>query len=368
MKRTPLHEIHSARGAQMTEFAGWEMPLLYSSIKEENAAVRQRAGLFDLSHLGRIEVSGPEAAERLERILMLRVGAAFAGKCEYGLMCNEAGGILDDLIVFRLEENSFLLVVNAAQTRADLRWIRHYTEGAGVQVQERTAEQFLLALQGPAAQTALQKICPDDLSSLKRRRWLSSKIAGCPALISRTGYTGEDGFEIYGDAAHAEKVWGAILEAGKPEGVLPCGLGARDLCRLEAGNREMGQEMDASTSPLEAGLEGALHHDNENAVGRGALILERIRRSRGGDLRRWYGFLLEGSNIPRHSQSLWLESRQVGEVTSGNFSFILGKPIGAGYLEAAALAPGVEIEVEIHGRRVPARIAKMPFIKKGKTL
>ena len=367
MKFTPLYALHTALGAQMTEFAGWALPVLYSSVKEENAAVRERAGLFDVSHLGRIEVSGEEAATRLERLLMLRVSAIFPGKCEYGLMCNEAGGLLDDVIVYRLEETSFLLVVNAGPTAADLRWIRHYAEGAGVQVRERTREQFILALQGPAAQSILQKTCSTDLSTLRRMRWTPATVADFPVIISRTGYTGEDGFEIYGRAEDAARVWNVLLEVGRPGGLLPCGLAARDLCRLEAGNRLLGQDLDASSSPLEAGLEWAVHHDNEFAMGRGALILERIRRSRGEAARRWYGFTLEGNNLPRHRQSIWLENRQVGEVTSGNYSFILGRPIGAGYIEAGELAAGRAIEVEIRGKRLPARISKMPFIERGKT-
>ena len=365
MKRTPLFALQQSLGVQMTEYAGWEMPLVYSSVREENAAVRTAAGLFDVSHLGRIEVAGSEAATRLERLLMIRVNAMVPGKAEYGLMCNDAGGILDDLIIFKLEETSYLLVVNAATTAADLRWIRHYTAGAGVEVRDRTAEQFILALQGPAAQTILQPLCSAPLAKLRRLRYTPAQVAGLPALVSRSGYTGEDGFEIYGQAEDAPAVWNALIEAGAPAGLRPCGLAARDLCRLEAGNRLMGVDMDAATSPIEAGLEWAVQHDNEFAMGRGALILERIRRTRGDIMRRWYGFIMEDRTIPRHSQTIWLGNEQVGEVTSGNFSFILGHAIGAGYIEAGELAPETPIEIEIHGKRQPARIIELPFIKKG---
>ncbi len=363
MKRSPLYQSQAALGAQMTEFAGWEMPVLYSSVREENAAVRQRAGLFDVSHLGRLEVEGKGAASLLEKLLPLEALVLPPDRCAYSLMCNEAGGILDDLILLRLEQERFLLIVNAAQTRADTRWICYHRGTASIQLEDKTREGFALALQGPAAQQVLQRLCDSDLTKLRRMRWTRASVGGCSALISRTGYTGEDGFEIIGPSADAGKIWNTVLATGKADGVLPCGLAARDLCRLEAGNRLMGQDLDSSTSPLEAGLTWALEAANEQFVGRDALLYEEKRRTEVGG-RHWVAFTLEGNVLPRHAQTIYQGDREVGEVTSGNFSFVLGRPIGAGYIEGEELAAGTEIEVEIHGRRHPARVASLPLIKR----
>jgi aminomethyltransferase len=362
MKHSPLFETQHALGAQMTDFAGWEMPVVYSSVREESLAVHQHAGLFDISHLGRIELTGAGCTQLLEQLLSVRAVDIAEDRCRYALLLNEAGGILDDLLFLRQEERRFLLIVNAATRAADLRWISYHAARYNVQVRDLTEEQFSLAVQGPSAQAILTQLCPDDLAMLKRMRWRNTSVAGVPALVSRTGYTGEDGFEIIGTAGAAETVWQALLSAGVPAGMLPCGLAARDLCRLEAGNRLMGVDMDASTSPVEAGLAWALDLNKENFIGRVAVETEIQRAGNDPVARRFCGLALEGHVLPRHGQTLWHVNRQVGKVTSGNYSFWLDHPIGAGYVQQQCAVPDTQVEIEMHNARQPARVVNLPFV------
>lgn len=362
MKRSSLFEVQTRQRAQMADFAGWEMPLIFSSVRTENAAVRGQAGLFDISHLGRVELRGRRAAELVDTLTTARATTLAPDRCAYGLMLNQAGGILDDLIFLRLDDDCVLLIINAATRAADLRWMRYHAVQNGVNVVDVTETQFSVALQGPTAQAVLQKVCTDDLGALRRMRWMKTHVADRPVLLSRTGYTGEDGFEIIGTAEDGAVVWTAILGIGEEHGVLPCGLAARDLCRLEAGNRLMGQDMDASSSPLEVKLNWAVDSTNTAFIGYDALGEERTH----GIGRCWCGFVLEGHILPRHSQSIWRDGKPVGSVTSGNYSFLLDRPIGAGFIDGSDVSPGTEMGIEVHGHLQPARVVELPFIRRGK--
>ena len=332
------------------------MPLAYSGILEEALVVRQAAGLFDLSHLGQIEVSGPGAAFFLQRMLTRDLSRLPVGKAAYALMCNEHGGIMDDLLAYRMLDR-YLLVVNAATARKDFDWLRWRSprEAQVTDVSDRTS---LLALQGPASASILKPLSSIDPSGLARRGWARGEVAGQPALIARTGYTGEDGFELMVAPERAERVWDTVLSAGRPVGLKPCGLGARDILRLEAGFLLYGEDIDEHTNPLEADLERFVDF-SKAFVGREALL--RVRSQ--GPRRRLVGLELQVQAIPRGGCPLLLGGKPVGEVTSGAYSPTLKRGIGLGYVESACATPGTGLDVLIRARPRPARVVRIPFVK-----
>ena len=358
--RTPLSHLHEAMGARMIEFAGWWMPVQYTGIVQEHLAVRQAAGIFDLSHMGELMVRGPRAAEDLNRLVSCNVADMAEGQARYGVMCLPSGGILDDLVVMRLAPDTYLLVVNAACREKDLAWLEQHLAGSTTAVEDHTEAIALIAVQGPRAPELLQPIVEGlDLEPLGFYRFGRGRVAGHEAIVSRTGYTGEDGFELFVQADAAAPVWEAVLERGRQVSAVPVGLGARDTLRLEARYPLYGHDIDETTTPFEAGLGWVVDLQKGDFVGRHALVQQRER----GALRRLVGFVLDERAVPRQGYPILDElGRPVGEVTSGTLSPVRQQPIGMGFVPAALAAPHTPIAVEIRGRRVGGRVVQGPFV------
>ena len=358
--RTPLSHVHEAMGARMVEFAGWWMPVQYTGIVQEHLAVRQAAGIFDLSHMGELVVRGPRAAEDLNRLVSCNVADMAEGQARYAVMCLPSGGILDDLVVMRLSEETYLLVVNAACREKDLAWLQQHLAGSTSSVEDRTEATALIAVQGPRAQELLEPLVEDlELEPLGFYRFGRGRVAGCEAIVSRTGYTGEDGFELFVEARAAVPLWEALLERGRRVSAVPVGLGARDTLRLEARYPLYGHDIDETTTPFEAGLGWTVDLEKGDFVGRHALVQQRER----GVLRRLVGFVLDERAVPRQGYPLLDgQGRPIGEVTSGTLSPVRQQPIGMGFVPASLAAPDTPIAVEIRGRRVGGRIVKGPFV------
>jgi aminomethyltransferase len=355
LRHTPLHALHRRLGARLVPFAGFEMPLQYTSILEEHAAVRRAAGLFDVSHMGQIHLEGAGAVATAERLLSCPVASLRPGRVRYGLLCNEAGGVVDDVTVYRLAAERLFLCVNAANVEKDWRWVVGHA-GPDTRLRDRSAETALLALQGPAAAAVLAPLADGNPGALGRFAFAEQRVAGRPALVSRTGYTGSDGFELYLAAGDGEAVFEALLEAGRPHGLRPAGLGARDTLRLEAALPLYGHELDDTTSPLEAGL-GRFVKDG-GFIGAEAIA----RRHAAGETRRLAGFLVEGRAVARAGHAIVHEGHPAGVVTSGAPSPTLGKPIGLGYVPPTVAVPGTRVAIMIRDRAVPARIIDTPFV------
>jgi aminomethyltransferase len=342
----------------MVPFAGFEMPVQYTSILEEHRAVRERAGLFDVSHMGQIHLSGPGAVAAAERLVTCPVASLAIGQVRYGLLCNERGGVVDDVTVYRLADDALFFCVNASNIEKDFAWIREHA-GPGARVEDRSAQSGLLALQGPAAAQVLRAVSSLPPAGLKRFRFVEGQVAGVPVLASRTGYTGSDGFELYLEAARCEALWNALLDAGRPLGLLPAGLGARDTLRLEAALPLYGHELDDETSPLEAGLDRFV----KRAAG-GYLGAEAVEaRATAGLTRHLAGFVVEDRAVARAGHALLHDGVEVGRVTSGAPSPSLGKPIGLGYVPPRLAQPGTRLAVSIRDRAVPAVVVETPFVK-----
>ncbi len=363
MQRTALHAAHAALGARFTEFGGWEMPVRYGSIIEEHRAVRAAAGLFDLSHMGELRVRGPEAASGLAAALVSDPGALRVGRAHYSMICTTDGGIIDDLIVYRLDEHEFLVVPNASNRETVALELRARSSGHDVAVLDETLETSLLAVQGPAAVRILGALTDLDLESLRFYGAAPAKVAGVAALVARTGYTGEDGFELFVDWDDGPALWKALLVAGAPDGLLPCGLGARDTLRLEAGMPLYGQELDRHTSPYEAGLGWVVKLDGKgDFVGREALE----RRSREPLERQLVGLVLRSRGIARQGYPVGRagEAEPSGVVTSGSQSPTLRDAIAMAYVRSADAGAGTMLEVSVRGNAVPAEVVPLPFYRR----
>ena len=356
-KRTPLYAIHCQLGARLIQFGGWEMPVSYRGIIEEHQAVRTHAGLFDVSHMGEIEISGPGAEAALQYLTLNDVRPLQAYQLQYSALCNEAGGLLDDLTVCRLAADRFLLIVNAANMAKDFHWITQHL-GPGARADDRSDAQALLALQGPEAETILQLLSAAPLGPLPYYHALATQVDGHAALVSRTGYTGEDGFEVLVEAAHAVELWQAIMEAGQAHGLLPVGLGARDTLRLEARYLLYGQDMDETTNPFEVGLGWITKLDKGEFIGRDALT--RLKAT--GVQRRMIGFITQERGIPRAHYPVMQDGQGIGEVTSGTMSPTLGQAIGTALVWSTSGKIGSTIAVEIRHKAVPARVVSSPFV------
>ncbi len=355
LRRTPLYEEHRSLGARLVDFAGYEMPVQYEGIKAEHGAVREQAGLFDVSHMGEAVFRGPNAEKAVQRLVTRDVSRQEAGQAGYCAVCYESGGTVDDVIVYKRPED-FLVVVNASNREKDLEHFRANTRDLDVEIVDESDDWALLALQGPEAESILRQFTDEDLSTIKPFRFVEGKIGGAPAIISRTGYTGEDGFELYLRPDDAPGLWRGLVEAG----ATPAGLGARDTLRLEAGMCLYGNELNPEITPLEAGIGFAVHlNKEEEFIGQAALQEEKEH----GLKKKLVGFKLEGRGIARHGHPVLLEGKRAGEVTSGTMSPTLNEAIGL-----ALVAPGVEdrLDVEIRGRTVPARTVPVPFYKRGK--
>jgi aminomethyltransferase len=357
LRRTPLYESHRRLDARMVDFAGFEMPVQYTSILEEHRAVRQAAGLFDVSHMGQLALTGPGAVAAAERLLTRGVRTLKPGRVRYALLCNEAGGTVDDVTVYRLADDALFLCVNAANVEKDYRWVARHTP-PDVTVRNTSEETGLLALQGPASAAILSRICPAALDRLARYAFDRTEVASCTALVSRTGYTGSDGFELYLGVGDLVRVFDALLDAGKPSGLLPAGLGARDTLRLEAAMPLYGHELDDATSPLEAGLERFVELERGGFIGAEALVQQRAQ----GLSRRLVGFVLEDRGVARADHPLAHAGQVVGKVTSGAPSPTLGTSIGLGYVPPELAAPGTPLEVLVRGRALRARVVETPFV------
>lgn len=350
LRRTQLYEEHKALGAKLVDFAGYEMPVQYEGIKAEHQAVRESVGLFDVSHMGEAVFRGPDAEKAVQRLVTRDVSRQQEGQAGYCAVCYENGGTVDDVIVYKRPED-FLIVVNASNREKDLDHFRENTKDLDVEVADESDAWALLALQGPEAAGLLQNMTGEDLSSMKPFRFVEGEVNGAPAIISRTGYTGEDGFELYVGSEDAPALWRKLVEAG----AAPAGLGARDTLRLEAGMCLYGNELDPGTTPLEAGIGFAVHLDKaEEFIGQEALRTEKEEGLR----KKLVGFEVEGRGIARHGYPVVVDGEEVGEVTSGTQSPTLNRAIGL-----ALVASGVEdtFEVEIRGRSVGARAVPLPF-------
>jgi aminomethyltransferase len=363
MARTPLHDRHVALGARMVAFAGWEMPLQYAGIVEEHRAVRERAGLFDLSHMGELWLSGAGAGEALAFALVSDPRGLAVGRAQYAVICNPSGGIIDDLIVYRVAEERFLVVPNAANRAAVAEELGRRASAFDAAVDDATLRTALVAIQGPRAAQILTPLTDVALDELRNYAVAEGHAAGVPAWVARTGYTGEDGFELFLSWEDAPAAWDRLLEAGAGEGLSPSGLGARDTLRLEAGMALYGNELDQTTTPFEAGLERIVKLDKKiDFVGREAL--EEARAS--GPRKILVGLVVRGRGIARHGHPLYLpaETEPCGVVTSGTASPTLGLPIAMGYLPPAASQPGTMVEVGIRGARIGAEVVPLPFYRR----
>jgi aminomethyltransferase len=361
LKTTPLHAVHERLGARMVPFAGFDMPVQYASILQEHAAVRERAGLFDVSHMGQIWLDGPEAIATAERLVTCPVESLAPGRVRYGLLCNDDGGCVDDVTIYRQNEQSVLVCVNAANIDRDREWMQaHAPAGAGLA--DRSDDTGMLALQGPTSVAILTSLVADGdrarLAGLRRFRFDTFEVAGRAALVSATGYTGAPGFELYLYAGDTVAVFEALLEHGQAHGLEPAGLGARDTLRLEAALPLYGHELDDTTSPLEAGLGRFVKRERGGFIGAEAIE----RREAAGRTRQLVGFELEGKGIARAECTLHAKGEQVGVVTSGGPSPTLGKSIGLGYVPPALAAPGTPIQVRVRSREIEARVVETPFV------
>ncbi len=364
LRRTAFYDRHVAAGARMVDFAGWEMPVQYRGVMEEHRAVRTAAGLFDVSHMGEVRVAGAGAEEFVQALTPNDVSKLTPGRAHYSALLDEAGRFLDDLLVYRIAADEFLIVVNASNAEADFAWIAGRPH-AGVVVEDVSDRYGLLALQGPEALAILRPLTALDeitLDEIKYYRFAHGEVGGRKAILSRTGYTGEDGFELYLDPADAPAIWDLLLEAGGPRGLVPTGLGARDTLRLEAGMALYGHEIDATTTPWDAGLDWIVKLDKGDFTGRAALATAKEQ----GPARRLVGFEVAGRGIARQGHRLLHGGRDVGFVTSGTFSPTFEKALGMAYVETALAAPGTGLDVDIRGKSVPAKVVPLPFYKRGR--
>jgi len=362
LKRTPLFDAHRAAGARMVEFGGWEMPVQYSGIIEEHHAVRRGAGLFDISHMGRFMLRGPHAATFLQYVVTCDVSAIPIGQASYGLLCKPDGGIVDDIFIYHVPDE-FLVVVNAANRARDWAWLQEHARGFDVELEDRSDRWAMLALQGPAAETLLVNAEDSETSELGNLPFHGvalTSMFGVNVLIARTGYTGEDGFELFFDAPHAEMIWTRLLALGAPGSVKPCGLGARDSLRFEPCLALYGHEISETINPYEARLGWVVKLDKGDFVGREALAAIKSR----GPARRLAGFEMVGRGIARADYPVHaLSGEQVGHVTSGMPAPTLGKPLGIALVPTSLSAEGSEFEVIIREKPTRARVIKMPFYK-----
>ncbi|MFF2125781.1 glycine cleavage system aminomethyltransferase GcvT [Streptomyces olivochromogenes] len=364
---TALDALHRSLGATMTDFAGWDMPLRYGSERDEHLAVRTRAGLFDLSHMGEITVTGPGAAALLNHALVGNIASVGVGRARYTMICREDGGILDDLIVYRLAENEYMVVANASNAQVVLDALTERAAGFDALVRDDRDAYALIAVQGPESPGILKSLTDADLDGLKYYAGLPGTVAGVPALIARTGYTGEDGFELFVAPSDAEKLWQALTDAGAPVGLVPCGLSCRDTLRLEAGMPLYGHELTTSLTPFDAGLGRVVKFEKEgDFVGRAALQ-EAASRAEENPPRVLVGLVAEGRRVPRAGYPVVADGKVIGEVTSGAPSPTLGKPIAMAYVDAAHAAPGTAgVGVDIRGSHEPYEVVALPFYKRQK--
>jgi aminomethyltransferase len=362
MKKTTFYNVHKKLGAKIIEFAGFEMPVQYSSIISEHKAVRNSVGVFDVSHMGEIFVSGEKALEFIQKITINDASRLICGKVQYSAMCYPDGGIIDDLLVYRLAEDKYMLVVNASNIEKDFNWMKENNPGGKVKLDNLSDEYSLLAVQGPNSLKVLEKISEEKFDDLEYYHFRETTILGIEMIVSRTGYTGEPGYELYfkGNEEIAERIWNKIFDAGKEYNIEPAGLAARDSLRLEMGFCLYGNDIDKTTNPLEAGLGWITKMSKENFIGKEALM--KIKAE--GLKRKLTGLVTDEKAFPRHGYDLSVNGKKVGTITSGTVSPILEKPIALGYIDKEFSEEGSNINIVIRGKEIPAKVVKPPFIKK----
>ena len=361
LKRTPLYQEHFDVGAKLVPFAGYEMPVQYrTGILAEHQAVRKRAGLFDVSHMGELEIRGPQALDLIQYVTTNDASQLKVGQAQYSVICREDGGCVDDCIVYRFED-SYMIVVNASNKDKDRDWIWYHADKFDVELTDKSDEIALIALQGPRAQKVMEPLTDVALDHIQYYHFGTGAVGGVPAIISRTGYTGEDGFELYINNRDAVKLWRTLLESGAQEGVIPTGLGARDSLRLEMGYALYGNDIDDKHTPLEAGLGWVTKLDKPDFIGKRALVQQKAD----GVRQRLVGFVLKEKGFPRHGYEVRYNGEGGGEVTSGTVSPSLEVGVGLAYVPTEASKAGTPIEIVVRDKRIPAEVTRAPFYKEG---
>lgn len=360
MKKTKFYSIHESLGAKIVDFAGYLMPVQYSSMIGEHKAVRKSVGVFDVSHMGEIVIKGEKALDFVQHITVNNAAKLTEGRVQYSAMCYEEGGIVDDLLVYKINETEFMLVVNASNIDKDFDWMKRNNK-FGVELINESDEYSLLAVQGPKSKEVIQKICDKELD-LEFYHYFYANVAGVNMLVSRTGYTGELGYELYfkGDENRAEKIWNALFEAGKEYDIAPAGLGARDSLRLEMGYCLYGNDIDKTTNPLEAGLGWITKLKKGDFIGRDALL--KVKEE--GLKRKLVPMISDLRAFPRNGYSVSVDGKEIGKITSGTISPILEKPIALGYVDIAYAKEGQSLNFVIRNKEIPAKIVTLPFVKK----
>lgn len=362
LKQTPLYPLYAQHGAKTIDFGGWDLPIHFSSIQKEHDAVRSQAGLFDVSHMGEVCVTGAGALEFLQHVTTNDVSQLTINQAQYSLMCYPDGGVVDDLLVYKLAADHYMLVINASNIDKDLDWLQQHIAG-DVTLKNISNETSLLALQGPLAMQILQRLTAADLSSIKSYHFLPEvQVGGIHALVSRTGYTGEDGFELYVRNEDAVKLWELLLSEGQKEGLIPTGLGARDTLRFEARLPLYGQELSSTITPIEAGVGFFVKPDKGDFIGREVLAAQKKE----GAPRKLVGVELIERGIPRSHYSVYAGEQLIGEITTGTQSPTYKTNVGLALIDASYAGLGTEILVEIRGKKLIARVVKTPFYKRVK--
>ena len=358
LKTTPLHERHRAHGARLVNFSGWEMPVEYAGLIKEHLAVRNAAGLFDVSHMGQIEIAGDDALSVVQRLCTNDAGILSIGQAQYSILTSEDGTVVDDVLVYMLADGHYMLVVNAGNIAKDFSWIRQQITGVGDAVAVNTSSRYaLIAVQGPLAARIVQTLTEVELETIEYYTFATGEVSGVRATISRTGYTGEDGFELFVPPQSAPSVWETVQRAGESDGLVPAGLGARDTLRLESGMRLCGQDMDDTTTLLEAGLGWIVGWEKDDFIGKSALLRQRDD----GVTKKLVGFELDERGIARHGFAVYGGDDQIGTITSGTQTPFLNKAIGMAYVPVKYAKVDSALSIDIRGRRVAAHVVKMPF-------
>ena len=360
MKRTPLYQIHVSAQAKLVDFAGWEMPIQYSGVVDEYQTVRTAAGLFDVSHMGRLTVEGRDAVAFLQQVTTTNPDPLAVGAAQYSMVCTPSGGIKDDIFIYRLAPTRYLVCVNASNREKIYSWFCAKAPQGDVRLEDESSHLAQIALQGPQSPHILRAICPDAADRLKPRQCLETSILGAQGIVSRTGYTGEVGYELYLPASSAAATWAALMKAGEKAGIKPCGLGSRDLLRLEVGYLLYGNDMDEQTTPLEASAAFAVDFTKGEFIGSQVLREQKEK----GPTRRLVGFELIEKGVPRHGMKVLAAGKEIGVVTSGNLSPRLQKGIGLASVAASFSQPGARFQVDIRGRLQDAVCVKLPFYKR----
>ena len=358
-KKTALYDVHKRMGARLIPFGGWSMPVEYTGITKEHTAVRSAAGLFDVSHMGEFDIRGPQALDLVQFVTCNDASRLVDGQVQYSALPTDNGAVVDDVLVYRRAHDHFMLVVNASNIEKDLRWIESKNR-FNATVEDRSDSTTLLSIQGPRAEEILQRLTGTPLASIRYYHFQVGKVGGSDTILSRTGYTGEDGFEIYFSSEHSEAIWNAVLETGQPLGLLAAGLGARNTLRLEARLLLYGNDMDETTTLLEAGLGWIVKLDKGDFIGRAALEKQKVE----GVRRSLVGFEMLGRDIARDHYPVHIDGKEVGHVTSGSPSITLKKNIGLAYLPAVHRAVGSAFQVLVRGRSCDAQVVPTPFYKR----